>query len=175
MRSIGPWRWYINIIVTVLDIIHRTVFYLKRGFSETGFFFCLQVQDIQLATTKMSILCFRRQRLALSTSSIWVGSKWTRRHNPVSSFNLCRAKVFTCNNRFNSERDITCKNWAVSLSFSNGSATICAEIFSTCMSMMEFSFALCVTRQALWFQAIGTNGAGQGTSIVSIFLASSIA
>jgi hypothetical protein len=23
------WRWYINITVTVLDIIHRPVFYLK--------------------------------------------------------------------------------------------------------------------------------------------------
>jgi hypothetical protein len=25
----GFWRWYINIIITILDIIHRSVFYLK--------------------------------------------------------------------------------------------------------------------------------------------------
>jgi hypothetical protein len=30
MQSIGLWRWYINITVTILDIIHRPVFYLKR-------------------------------------------------------------------------------------------------------------------------------------------------
>jgi hypothetical protein len=29
MLSIGVWRWYINIAITVLDIIHRPVFYLK--------------------------------------------------------------------------------------------------------------------------------------------------
>jgi hypothetical protein len=29
MLSIGLWRWYINIIITILDIVHRPVFYLK--------------------------------------------------------------------------------------------------------------------------------------------------
>jgi hypothetical protein len=29
MLSIGLWRWYINVIITILDIIHRPVFYLK--------------------------------------------------------------------------------------------------------------------------------------------------
>jgi hypothetical protein len=29
MRSIGVWRWYI-ITITILDIIHRPVFYLKH-------------------------------------------------------------------------------------------------------------------------------------------------
>jgi hypothetical protein len=28
-RSIGLWRWYINIPITILDIIHRPVFHLK--------------------------------------------------------------------------------------------------------------------------------------------------
>jgi hypothetical protein len=27
--SVGLWRWYINITKTILDIIHRPVFYLK--------------------------------------------------------------------------------------------------------------------------------------------------
>jgi hypothetical protein len=31
MLSIGLWRWYINITITILDIIHRIVFYLKHG------------------------------------------------------------------------------------------------------------------------------------------------
>jgi hypothetical protein len=30
MLSIGLWRWYINITITVLDTIHRHVFYLKN-------------------------------------------------------------------------------------------------------------------------------------------------
>jgi hypothetical protein len=28
MLSIGLWRWYINMIITIMDIIHRPVFYL---------------------------------------------------------------------------------------------------------------------------------------------------
>jgi hypothetical protein len=28
MLSVGLWRWYINITITILDIIHRPVFYL---------------------------------------------------------------------------------------------------------------------------------------------------
>jgi hypothetical protein len=30
MRPEGLWRWYINITITILDIIHRPVFYLKH-------------------------------------------------------------------------------------------------------------------------------------------------
>jgi hypothetical protein len=29
MSPIGLWRWYIKAIITILDIIHRPVFYLK--------------------------------------------------------------------------------------------------------------------------------------------------
>jgi hypothetical protein len=29
MLSIGLWRWYINITITIMDIIYRPVFYLK--------------------------------------------------------------------------------------------------------------------------------------------------
>jgi hypothetical protein len=29
MLSIGLWRWYVNITITTLDIIHHPVFYLK--------------------------------------------------------------------------------------------------------------------------------------------------
>jgi hypothetical protein len=29
MLSIGLWQWYINITITILDIIHRPDFYLK--------------------------------------------------------------------------------------------------------------------------------------------------
>jgi hypothetical protein len=36
MISIGLWRWYINITITILDIIHRSAFYLKHDVSETG-------------------------------------------------------------------------------------------------------------------------------------------
>jgi hypothetical protein len=30
------WRWYLNITITILDIIHRPVFYLKHDVLETG-------------------------------------------------------------------------------------------------------------------------------------------
>jgi hypothetical protein len=30
MLSIGLWRWYINIIIPILDIIHYPVFYTER-------------------------------------------------------------------------------------------------------------------------------------------------
>jgi hypothetical protein len=29
MLSIGLWRWYINVTITILDIVHRPVFYSK--------------------------------------------------------------------------------------------------------------------------------------------------
>jgi hypothetical protein len=28
-KSIGLWRWYINVTITILDIIHRPASYLK--------------------------------------------------------------------------------------------------------------------------------------------------
>jgi hypothetical protein len=31
MLSIGLWEWYINITITILDIIHRPVFYVKQN------------------------------------------------------------------------------------------------------------------------------------------------
>jgi hypothetical protein len=48
MLSIGLWRRYINITITILDIIHRSIFYLKQNVSETGFCLRLQVESIQL-------------------------------------------------------------------------------------------------------------------------------
>jgi hypothetical protein len=41
MLSISLWRWYINTTITILDIIHRPVSYLKHDISETGF--CLRL------------------------------------------------------------------------------------------------------------------------------------
>jgi hypothetical protein len=50
MRSIDLRRWYININIAVLDIIHLPVFYLNRTLSETEFYYCLQVEPTQLGT-----------------------------------------------------------------------------------------------------------------------------
>jgi hypothetical protein len=44
MLFVGLWRWYINITVTILDIIHRPVFYLNQNISETEFYLRLQVE-----------------------------------------------------------------------------------------------------------------------------------
>jgi hypothetical protein len=35
VRSIGLWRWYINITITILDIIHRPLFF-KTHLNSTG-------------------------------------------------------------------------------------------------------------------------------------------
>jgi hypothetical protein len=37
------WRWYINITITILDIVHRSVFYLKLKVSETGICLLLEM------------------------------------------------------------------------------------------------------------------------------------
>jgi hypothetical protein len=57
MLSIGLWRWYINITITILDIIHRPVFYLKRNVSEIGFYSRLQVEPTQVGPMEMDSLC----------------------------------------------------------------------------------------------------------------------
>jgi hypothetical protein len=46
IRSIGLWRWHINITITILDITHRPVFYLKHDVSEIGFCLRFQVEPI---------------------------------------------------------------------------------------------------------------------------------
>jgi hypothetical protein len=57
MLSIGSWRWYINITITILDIMHRPVFYLKHDVSETGFCLRLQVEPTQLCAIAKASLC----------------------------------------------------------------------------------------------------------------------
>jgi hypothetical protein len=44
MLYIGLWRWYSNVTLTILDIIHRPVFYSKHKVSETGFCLLLQAE-----------------------------------------------------------------------------------------------------------------------------------
>jgi hypothetical protein len=67
-KSIGLWRWYINITITILDIILRPVFYLKQCFGD----WFLYPSGV------------RRRGLYLSTGPNWVGSTWRRGQNPVS-------------------------------------------------------------------------------------------
>jgi hypothetical protein len=48
MKSLGlSWR-YINVTITILEIIHRPVFYLKQNVSETEFYPSLLVEPVQL-------------------------------------------------------------------------------------------------------------------------------
>jgi hypothetical protein len=48
MPLLLPTTYYSDTSVTILDIIHRPVFYLKRNVSETGF--CLRLQLVSLRT-----------------------------------------------------------------------------------------------------------------------------
>jgi hypothetical protein len=44
------------ITITILDIIHRPVFYLKQDFSDTGFCLRLQVEPTQMGPTDRATL-----------------------------------------------------------------------------------------------------------------------
>jgi hypothetical protein len=81
--SVGLWRWYINIVITILGVIHRPVFFLSQDVSETGFCLRLQVQPPRLGP----IVPDRTQTLSLSTESICVGYTWARRQ---VHFSKCR-------------------------------------------------------------------------------------
>jgi hypothetical protein len=67
MLSIGSWRWHIDIIITILDIIHRPVFYLKHNVSDTGLCLRLQVEHTQLSQIDGISLCCPE----IGTSSIY--------------------------------------------------------------------------------------------------------
>jgi hypothetical protein len=112
VRSTGLWRWYINITITIMDIIHRPVFYLKLSSTLQGFPYltgntCFRYEPnrlmlfiglwrwyINITITILDIIhrpvfylvsvLVRRQRLALSIFLTWVGSTWIQRQNPVS-------------------------------------------------------------------------------------------
>jgi hypothetical protein len=80
MLSIGLWRWYINIAINILDIIHRPIFYLKYDVSEAGFCLRIQVETTQLGPTNRGTLCLH----VIPVGPNWVVSTWRWRQNPVS-------------------------------------------------------------------------------------------
>jgi hypothetical protein len=72
MLSIALRRLYVNITVTVLDIISRSVPYLTHNVSKTWFCFRLQAKPIQFG-------------LIVTGSLVsWVHSVWRRRLNAIS-------------------------------------------------------------------------------------------
>jgi hypothetical protein len=79
--------WYINITITILDITHRPVLYLKHGVSEIISYLRLQVESTQMGPTEVRI-----QRLALSIGPILIGTTWRRRQNPVSEMSWFKQK-----------------------------------------------------------------------------------
>jgi hypothetical protein len=64
MLPIGLRRSYNNTTITILDIIHRLAFYLKRNVSETGFCPRLQVEPTQLGLTDRASLRLRTRATA---------------------------------------------------------------------------------------------------------------
>jgi hypothetical protein len=68
VKSMGLWRWCINIILTIMVITHRPVFYFEHNVSEIGFCLRLQVEPSQMGPlgtasqeTESSILKFMFQ------------------------------------------------------------------------------------------------------------------
>jgi hypothetical protein len=57
VRSVGLWRRYINVTITVLVITHRPVFSLKHNISETGLCLHLRVEPTQLCPIDEANLC----------------------------------------------------------------------------------------------------------------------
>jgi hypothetical protein len=68
MLSIALWRWYINITITILNIIHRPVLYLKHSLSETGFCLHLQVVHTQLSQIGRASLSLRFKNQSLDSA-----------------------------------------------------------------------------------------------------------
>jgi hypothetical protein len=56
--SIGLWRRYNNMTITILDFIHCPVFYLKLEDSETGFCLRLQVEPTQMGSVSVNRNCW---------------------------------------------------------------------------------------------------------------------
>jgi hypothetical protein len=69
MLSTGLWRWYINITITILNIIHRTVFHLTHNVSETEFYLRLQVEPTQLDTIDRARTQYIESELCLETET----------------------------------------------------------------------------------------------------------
>jgi hypothetical protein len=59
----------INITITILDIVHRPVFYLKRDVSETGFCLRLQAEPTHLGPIVKATLCHRTPASQSQTQS----------------------------------------------------------------------------------------------------------
>jgi hypothetical protein len=57
-RSEGLRWWHINTTITILDIIHRPVLYLKTWLSETEFCLCLWVEPTQMGPIERASLRF---------------------------------------------------------------------------------------------------------------------
>jgi hypothetical protein len=57
MRSVGLWSWYVNITITILDIVHRPIFYLKQDVSETGFCLHHEVEHTHVGPIEKASLC----------------------------------------------------------------------------------------------------------------------
>jgi hypothetical protein len=110
---VGLWRDYINVAITILDIIHRSIFYLKHGATETGSCLRLQVEPTQFGpihgaslspdtSSNTNMVCktkatqHKRTLLVLllvfrhrpTVAPNWVDFTWRLRKYPVSE-RLC--------------------------------------------------------------------------------------
>jgi hypothetical protein len=68
----GLWRWYINITITILDIVHRPVFYLNDDILEIGFFLRFQMESTQLDPIHRGSLCLSTPYAIFANLEIWV-------------------------------------------------------------------------------------------------------
>jgi hypothetical protein len=67
MLSIGLWRCYINITITILDVIHRPGSYLIHDVPEARFCLRPQVEPTHVGPIGRTNLCLRRFHLKTET------------------------------------------------------------------------------------------------------------
>jgi hypothetical protein len=60
ISSVSLWRWYINITLTILDIINGPVFYWKHYISDTAFCLGLQIEPTRMGHVGRASLSLRR-------------------------------------------------------------------------------------------------------------------
>jgi hypothetical protein len=88
MLSIGLWRWYINITITILDIIQRPAFYLKHDVSETDFCLRLEAKPTQKDSTEWASLYLRLETGRWIMSRFMIVILIYHRHKPIDIINL---------------------------------------------------------------------------------------
>jgi hypothetical protein len=100
MSSIGFWRWYINITITILDIIHRPVFYLKQYVSGDWILYPSSGGTYSAEPCNRAILssetgfAWRQRQNVVSENFQFTYKTWFRIQNYDSNINILPSQTY---------------------------------------------------------------------------------